>query len=327
MSMNKAIKGPNEEIYSNQGFVHMRLVIAIVLVFGLGVALLLSNRISERAKKEQEYLVAESEKEATSSGEDKAEEELPKSKLLVAPEMAPTPTADPEPAQDKIEFDVHKDTSPAAMIGVDRYSCSVGEELAFDGSSSFGFHGALASYEWDFGDGSKGGGVKVSHNYSESGDYEIALTVQDGTNGKTDTTTTFVTINPPKLTVDDGKMGTATITKFYSSTGLETNESSHRNEVIRDLPHPDPEIKLGTTITVTAEAYSEDGSEVFYQFATSSNNHVQDWSKSNSFTFTINHGDVGVYFSIVLTVKDTHQYRRYAQAYDDSTALYYDVVP
>jgi len=39
--------------------------------------------------------------------------------------------------------------------------------------------GAIASYNWSFGDGTFGSGPAVSHRYSLEGDYEIGLTVTD----------------------------------------------------------------------------------------------------------------------------------------------------
>jgi PKD repeat protein len=35
------------------------------------------------------------------------------------------------------------------------------------------------SYTWDFGDGTTGGGVDVTHSYSATGSYQLTLTVTD----------------------------------------------------------------------------------------------------------------------------------------------------
>ena len=53
----------------------------------------------------------------------------------------------------------------------------VGEDFQFDASSSTtdppGYN--IVSYEWDFGDGTTGSGVTTSHQYNESGSYEVTL--------------------------------------------------------------------------------------------------------------------------------------------------------
>ncbi|WP_237062021.1 PKD domain-containing protein [Microbulbifer zhoushanensis] len=50
---------------------------------------------------------------------------------------------------------------------------------SFDGSASTDADGSIASYAWDFGDGSNGSGVTPSHTYAVSGTYTVTLTVTD----------------------------------------------------------------------------------------------------------------------------------------------------
>lgn len=49
----------------------------------------------------------------------------------------------------------------------------------FDASASFDPDGSIASYAWQFGDGSTGSGVSVPHIYAASGSYTVYLTVAD----------------------------------------------------------------------------------------------------------------------------------------------------
>jgi PKD repeat protein len=49
----------------------------------------------------------------------------------------------------------------------------------FDGSRSSDIDGTIASYQWDFGDGTTGTGVSPTHDYSAPGDYVVHLTVTD----------------------------------------------------------------------------------------------------------------------------------------------------
>ena len=49
--------------------------------------------------------------------------------------------------------------------------------VLFDASGSSVPHGKLASYTWNFGDGTTGSGIKVNHTYQHNGRYEVLLTV------------------------------------------------------------------------------------------------------------------------------------------------------
>lgn len=51
--------------------------------------------------------------------------------------------------------------------------------IRFDAGDSVDADGELLSYQWDFGDGSSGSGVVVTHTYDAPGNYIVTLTVQD----------------------------------------------------------------------------------------------------------------------------------------------------
>ncbi len=77
--------------------------------------------------------------------------------------------------------------------------------VSFDGTGSYDFDGDPLTYEWDFGDGTTGTGVKVSHSYAAGTEkFTAKLTVKDGfqASGSTD-----VVVAPgnhsPKLTMTD----------------------------------------------------------------------------------------------------------------------------
>lgn len=55
----------------------------------------------------------------------------------------------------------------------------VGEEVLFDGTDSYDPSDNIASYEWDFDDGSTGSNSTVTHIYSSPGIYSVTLTVTD----------------------------------------------------------------------------------------------------------------------------------------------------
>jgi len=71
---------------------------------------------------------------------------------------------------------------PFAMIEPPFQEVEVGEEAWFTGNMSFDPDGYIVSYYWEFGDGTVGDGVTVTHAYSSPGDYIVTLTVTDDDN-------------------------------------------------------------------------------------------------------------------------------------------------
>ncbi len=67
---------------------------------------------------------------------------------------------------------------PVAEAGPD-VSARVNETVAFDGTGSSDSVGAIASYDWDFGDGNTASGAQVSHTYAAEGSYTVTLTARD----------------------------------------------------------------------------------------------------------------------------------------------------
>ncbi len=70
--------------------------------------------------------------------------------------------------------------------------------LSFDASGSTDPDGTIASYAWNFGDGSTGAGVTAQHTYASAGDYSVQLTVTDdrgGTGTVTKTATATIRVN------------------------------------------------------------------------------------------------------------------------------------
>ncbi len=67
-----------------------------------------------------------------------------------------------------------------------------GETVVFNATDSAG---AIASYAWDFGDGSTGSGIIATHAYSKAGAYNVTLTVADAV-GRAVSMTQNITVNP-----------------------------------------------------------------------------------------------------------------------------------
>ncbi len=87
--------------------------------------------------------------------------------------------------------------APPPTVASFTYTCS-GLTCDFDGSASTG-RGRL-SYDWNFGDGTPGSGVTVSHTYAAAGTYQVTLTATASKSGPDSET--------QDVTVSDGGGGT-----------------------------------------------------------------------------------------------------------------------
>jgi PKD repeat protein len=85
-------------------------------------------------------------------------------------------------------------TAPVAVVTV---SCS-GLRCDVDGGSSTSPNGPIATYAWQFGDGTDASGARTAHVYAVPGTYPITLTVTDSSGGTASATSTVtVTDRPP----------------------------------------------------------------------------------------------------------------------------------
>ena len=95
---------------------------------------------------------------------------------------------------------------PTADVGVP-YSGTVNKVIAFDGIASFDhdnqdsttLNDQTLQYFWDFGDTLTGTGVVTTHSYTSTGIFPVSLTVSDGI--ESDTSSTTVTVNDVSLEV------------------------------------------------------------------------------------------------------------------------------
>lgn len=85
---------------------------------------------------------------------------------------------------------------PTANFSANTTSGNAPLEVTLDASSSSDSDGNIISYDWSFGDGSKGSGQTVTHTYDSAGDYTVELTVIDN-DGATDKTAQTIDVSPP----------------------------------------------------------------------------------------------------------------------------------
>ena len=88
--------------------------------------------------------------------------------------------------------------SPAAAFGFSPTNPAVNAWVQFDGSASSDPDGSIASYLWNFGDGSTGIGTVAWHRFAAPGTYQVSLTVQDD-DGASDTTSQTIQVGPTNL--------------------------------------------------------------------------------------------------------------------------------
>jgi dipeptidyl aminopeptidase/acylaminoacyl peptidase len=74
----------------------------------------------------------------------------------------------------------------------------------FDATASTDSDGTIANYSWDFGDGTKGSGVKPTHTYVLAGTYPVGLTVTDN-GGATAAMSKSLTVTAINLTARKAK--------------------------------------------------------------------------------------------------------------------------
>ena len=111
---------------------------------------------------------------------------------------------------------------PAPPSAIISSSSAIGDAplaVIFDGSSSTSNQSQIISYSWDFGDGSTAGGVNVSHNYTEPGNYQTVLTVTDET-GLSSQATTPVIINAPPPPINEPPLAVLAVSEFQGKAPI-----------------------------------------------------------------------------------------------------------
>ncbi|MCP4713129.1 MAG: PKD domain-containing protein, partial [Planctomycetes bacterium] len=88
---------------------------------------------------------------------------------------------------------------PVPMAGDDRH-VAAGETVVFDGSKSYDRDGEIIAYGWNFGDNTEAEGAKVSHAFSQPGEYTVILNIEDDSSSwsssRADELTVFVNFPP-----------------------------------------------------------------------------------------------------------------------------------
>lgn len=71
-----------------------------------------------------------------------------------------------------------------------------GFQFSFDASASADPGGSIVIYNWYFGDGATGSGVRTSHRYTRAGTYSVRLLIQDDQGARDEITLTVSIVQP-----------------------------------------------------------------------------------------------------------------------------------
>lgn len=112
---------------------------------------------------------------------------------------------------------------PVAVAGADTVA-TVNKPVTLSGAGSTDSDGTIASYAWNFGDGTTGSGVSVSKTYTTVGTYTVTLTVTDNS-GATSADTCIVTVQATPVSSTVAASEGLRITGLSSVTGAESGGS------------------------------------------------------------------------------------------------------
>lgn len=105
---------------------------------------------------------------------------------------------------------------PVSKAGPD-VSSAIDQIVNYDASASRDPDGNIIRYDWDFGDGTKGRGIRTAHAYKKSGLYTVTLTTTDGSgrpNAQTSDTRVINVNEPPVANAGPNQLVTASEVQF-----------------------------------------------------------------------------------------------------------------
>lgn len=100
---------------------------------------------------------------------------------------------------------------PSAVISSSASSGTAPLAITFSGTGSTDSDGSIASYSWNFGDGTSATGASVSKTFSSAGTYNVSLTVADD-DGAISSATKTITVSAPTTSTADTTKPVVTLT-------------------------------------------------------------------------------------------------------------------
>ena len=111
---------------------------------------------------------------------------------------------------------------PTAVATATPTSAAINQTISFDGSGSSDADGTIASYRWDFGDGTQATTATASHAYAASGAFTARLTVTDDAGSSSSATVAISIADTTAPTVAiTGSVFTPTVSDNVAVTKVE----------------------------------------------------------------------------------------------------------
>lgn len=102
---------------------------------------------------------------------------------------------------------IHVNAPPEADAGDDILPICVNSDsdliIQFDASNTSDVNNDRLNYKWDFGDGKRAVGAKVSHRYDSVGNYDVRLVVKDDSQLECNTAVDFINVRLNKAPIAD----------------------------------------------------------------------------------------------------------------------------
>jgi PKD repeat protein len=111
--------------------------------------------------------------------------------------------------------------APTAVLGVDKTTADVGEDVTFDGTQSFDTDGVVTSYLFSYGDGASTGwesSATSTHAYTNEGVYTATMKVRDDKGEESDMDAVTISV------VDTNEKPTATIVSIDPNPAMQFDE-------------------------------------------------------------------------------------------------------
>jgi PKD repeat protein len=145
--------------------------------------------------------------------------------------------------------------SPIAIFTESAENVDVDEAISFDAAESYDPDGTIVDYSWDFGDGTTGNGITVSHAYSDDGLYLVTLTVTDNDGAAASAQATKTVLNrQPVASFTE----TAETVDTDEAIFFDASKSSDPDGTIVDYSWDFGDGTTGTGVSAQHD-YSEDG--------------------------------------------------------------------